>query len=123
MFQPNLDELADLRSQIATANPLSSRNYKRRTEPFLFTESGVAMLSSVLNSSHAISINISIVRVFVKLRSFLALENSSDEKVNKLEKRTNKLFKIVFERMDDLEEMMTPKLPPNRKKIGLNEKS
>lgn len=49
----------------------------------------------------------------------LSMENSTDHKVDQLEKKTNKLFKIVFERMDSYDEMVTPKLPSHRKKIGL----
>lgn len=119
MFECDSGELDDLRSQIATSNGPSYWKHKRWTKPLLFTESGVAMLSSVLNSQQAIQINISIIRTFIKLRSFLSMESSSDKKVDDLERKTNKLFKIVFERMDSYEEMVTPKLPPLRKKIGL----
>ena len=77
------------------------------------------MLSSILNSERAIQVNISIIRTFIKLRSFLSFETSASHKVDELEKKTNKLFKIVFERMDSYEEAVTPKLPPHRKKIGL----
>jgi hypothetical protein len=85
----------------------------------VFTESGVAMLSTVINSEQAIQVNISIIRTFIKLRSFLAMENSQSERVEKLEKNTMKLFKIVFERMDTIEEVIIPKVTSNRKKIGL----
>lgn len=123
MFACNSSELEDLRSQFVTSNPLSAWKYKRWTLPMVFTESGIAMLSSVLNSDRAIQVNISIIRTFVKLRSFLAMENSTSSRVDTLEKNTTKLFKIVFERMDTLEEIITPKISPNRKKIGLkNEK-
>lgn len=91
----------------------------RRYLPFAFTECGVAMLSSVLNSPRSISVNISIMRTFVKLRSFLAMDNSLVERVSKLEKGTNKLFRLVFERLDFIEEKVEPKLNPNRKRIGL----
>lgn len=67
MFECSSSELQDLRSQIVTANPSSVWNYKRRTFLMVFTENGVAMLSSVLNSKRAISINISIMRFFTKL--------------------------------------------------------
>jgi hypothetical protein len=90
----------------------------RRKMPFAFTECGVAMLSSVLNSSRAISVNISIMRTFVRLRSFLAMETALSEKVGRLEKSTNQLFKVVFERLDSLEEGL-PAHPKDRKKIGL----
>jgi hypothetical protein len=79
------------------------------------------MLSSVLTSERAISINISIMRTFIKLRSFMALEGSLTEKVNKLEQGANKLFKVVFERLDAIEDA-TPALKPNRKKIGIKVK-
>lgn len=91
----------------------------RRKMPLVFTECGVAMLSSVLNSPRAISVNISIMRTFVKLRSFLSMETTLNDKVGKLEKSTNHLFKIVFERLDTLEEGL-PSHPKDRKKIGLS---
>ncbi len=87
----------------------------------LFTENGVAMLSTVLNSATAIHVNISIMRIFTKLRSFLLMEGDLNRRMNHLESGTNKLFKIVFERLDTLEEM-TPIIKPNRKKIGLDRK-
>ena len=79
----------------------------------------MAMLSSVLQSKKAIQVNISIMRTFTKLRSFLAMENSTEERLTNLEKGTHKLFKIVFERLDTFEDLVIPKLPPKRKKIGL----
>lgn len=72
--------------------------------PYLFTENGVAMLSSVIGSKEAIQINISIMRTFTKLRSYLAMESSIANKLNKLEKGGNQLFKIVFERLDSIDE-------------------
>jgi hypothetical protein len=58
MFQCDINDLNDLRSQIATANSVSAWNHMNRSSPFVFTESGVAMLSSVLNSKRAIAVNI-----------------------------------------------------------------
>jgi hypothetical protein len=77
------------------------------------------MISSVLSTKRAIAVNISIMRTFVRLRSFLAMETNLTDKVGRLEKTTNELFKIVFERLDDLEEGL-PNHPKDRKKIGLN---
>jgi hypothetical protein len=119
LIEPNLSDLARLRSQIATLAHPSAENYILKHVPYLFTENGVAMLSSVLQSKQAIQINISIMRTFTKLRSFLSMESSSKEEVGELKKNTNKLFKIVFERLDNLEDQITPKLPSNRKRIGL----
>jgi len=90
-----------------------------RYAPNVFTENGVAMLSSVLNSKTAIHINISIMRTFTKLRSFLAMESSLQERMGKLEQNTTKIFKIVLERLDTIDESLAPKLSPTRKKIGL----
>lgn len=91
----------------------------QRYSPYVFSENGVAMLSSVLNSPSAIHINISIMRTFTRLRSFLAMEASMLERVGKLEQNSTKLFKIIFERLDTIEEDIAPKLPPGRKRIGL----
>lgn len=90
-----------------------------RKIPFAFTENGVAMLSSVLHSEKAILINIAIIRIFTKLRSFLLLEKGLHERMNKLESGTNKIFKIVFERLDSIEEVIDAKLPTTKKKIGI----
>ena len=67
MFQLNNEEFNNLRSQIATANW-----EKRRTNPFAFTEHGVLMLSSVLNSDRAISVNIRIIRIFSRMKEILS---------------------------------------------------
>ncbi len=77
------------------------------------------MLSSVLKSERAAQVNIAIMRTFVKLRGFLAIENSLPEKVEKLEAGTNKLFKVVFERLETLEERSRPNVNPSRRRIGL----
>lgn len=121
MFECSYEELEILRSQFATTNPTTVWNYKRRNLPLLFTENGVAMLSTVLNSSTAIQVNISIMRIFTKLRSFLFLEEKLTHRIDKLEHGTNRIFKIVFERLDSLENE-TPTLKPNRKKIGIIKK-
>jgi len=101
MFEMTASELENWRYQFGTSNSIKMG---LRVQPFAFTELGVAMLSSVLNSEQAITVNISIMRTFAKLRSFLVMENSLTERVNKLEKGTNKLFKAVFERLDAVEE-------------------
>jgi len=118
LIVPNSSELSDLRSQIAILGGVSTRNLVFKKSPNLFTENGVAMLSSVLNSKTAIQINIAIMRTFTKLRGFLVMEPSLKEEVGNLKENTNQLFKIVFERLDDLEESL-PEHPKDRKKIGL----
>ena len=90
-----------------------------RKPPFVFTENGVAMLSSILNSERSILVNISIIRIFTKLRSFHLMEKNLTDKYNRLESGVNKIFKIVFERMDAMENVIDTKLPSTKKKIGL----
>lgn len=88
----------------------------------VFTENGVAMLSGVLNSERAILVNIAIMRIFTRLRSFLLLEQEVKSELANLKKGTSSMFKVVFERMDSIEDMIAPILPNNRKKIGLKTK-
>lgn len=112
MFQLNKDEFSSLKSQIVTSSWGG-----RRTRPYAFTEQGVAMLSSVLNSKRAILVNIEIMRTFVKLRRILATHDELASKLASLERRYDRQFKIVF---DAIREIMTPKDPPKRRQIGFH---
>ena len=116
MFEMNSEELKNWRYQFGTSN---SVKMGLRVQPFVFTELGVAMLSSVLNSEQAISVNISIMRIFAKLRSFLLLEREINDRMDKLDAETSEVFQVVFERLDAVEKIIAPRIPPNRKKIGL----
>ncbi|MFG1493052.1 ORF6N domain-containing protein [Halobacteriovorax sp. ZH4_bin.1] len=118
MFQLTSGEHEALRSQIVTSKEGKGG---RRYQPLVFTESGIAMLSSVLKSDIAIDINIAIMRVFIKLRSFYVFESKLDQKVGRLEEDVTKVFKVVFERLDKLEEKI-PTYDSNRRKIGLKPK-
>jgi hypothetical protein len=117
MFQLSHEEYDSLRCQFGISKDGKGG---RRYQPIVFTENGVAMLSTVLNSKRAIQVNIAIMRTFTKLRSFLAMESSLKDEMGKLKRDTNQLFKIVFEKLDNLEEQITPKLLTHRKKIGLH---
>ncbi len=119
MFRLTPEEHESLRCQNGTSN---EGRGGRRYLPLVFTEGGVAMLSSVLTSEKAALVNISIIRTFIRLRSFLSMESSLSEKFNRLEQGTNKLFKVVFERLNAVEDA-TPALRPNRKKIGLKHRN
>jgi hypothetical protein len=87
MFELSTEEWAVLRSQFA-----SSSWGGQRYNPFAFTEQGVAMLSSVLNSDIAIDINISIMRAFVMIRQFALTYQEFNEKLIALEKKHNQKF-------------------------------
>lgn len=113
MFQLTRDEYLRLKSQIVTSNVGRGGKHK---QPLVFTENGVAMLSSVLNSERAIQVNIAIMRTFTKLRSFYAMES---EDAAQFQRETTHLFKIVFERLDGIEKVLDPSLKPSRKKISL----
>ncbi len=118
MFRLSLEEHEILRSQIVTS---SLEHGGRRYQPFVFTENGVAMLSSVLKSETAIDVNIAIMRIFTKLRSFLVLEKEFVSRMGNLEKDTAEVFKMVFEKLDTLDEQL-PSHKKDRAKIGLNSK-
>jgi hypothetical protein len=90
-----------------------------RKLPSVFTENGVAMLSGILNSDRAITVNIAIMRTFTKLRIFLMMNETLSERINKLEEGTTQMFRIIFERMDSYEEILTPALDKERRKIGI----
>jgi hypothetical protein len=88
-----------LRSQIVTSSP---GHGGRRYAPYVFTEQGVAMLSSVLNSDRAIEVNILIMRAFVKLREMIASHTDLARKLDALEKKYDGQFQIVFEAIRQL---------------------
>ncbi len=117
----NSDEIEVLKSQIATTNVASIWKHKRRSPPMMFTENGVAMLSTVLNSKQAIQVNIAIMRIFTKLRSFHMLEKNLVNRMDRLELDTTAVFKVVFEKLDKLDEQL-PAHPKDRTKIGVKKK-
>jgi hypothetical protein len=86
MFQLGKEEFASLRSQIVTSKRKSARG-GRRYPPYAFTEEGVAMLSSVLNSPRAVKVNIEIMRAFVRLRKILTSHVELARKLEALEKK------------------------------------
>lgn len=86
MFQLTVEESAALRSQIVTLK--GGRGQHRKYLPYVFTEQGVAMLSSVLRSKRAIQVNVEIMRAFVRLRRMLASNEELSRKLAALEKNT-----------------------------------
>jgi hypothetical protein len=99
----------DLRSQFATSN---AGRGGRRYLPYVFTEQGVAMLSSVLNSEQAIEVNIAIMRAFVRLRQMLETNEELNRKfaavIRKLSTH-DKYFKVVFDELKKLNEQPSSK--------------
>ena len=93
----------------------SSLNYGgRRYLPYVFTEQGVAMLSSVLRSKRAIRVNVEIMRAFVRLRKMISSHVYLARKLDSLEKKYDSQFKVVFDAIRRL--MAEPTI--SKKKIG-----
>ncbi|MDQ1362749.1 MAG: hypothetical protein QG652_609 [Pseudomonadota bacterium] len=126
MFQLTAEEFAALRSQTVISN---AGRGGRRTSPYAFTEQGVAMLSSVLNSPHAVAVNIQIMRTFVRVRELAINHNELAKQLNALEAKTTAMslrhdafarntrvqLKQVF---DAIRQLMTPPEPKKKRPIG-----
>ena len=84
--------------------------------PYAFTEQGVAMLSSVLNSERAIQVNIQIMRAFTKIREMLLVHKEIWRKIEEMEKKYDQKFKVIF---DALRQLLEPPEKPKRK-IGFH---
>jgi len=94
MYQLSDEEFESLRSHFATLK--TGRGKHRKYLPHVFTEQGIAMLSTVLNSERAIEVNIQIMRTFVKLREMMLSHKDLARKLNDLEKKYDGQFQIVF---------------------------
>lgn len=100
MFQLTEDEAESLRSQVVILNV--GRGRHRKFLPYAFTEQGVAMLSSVLRSPHAIAVNIEIMRAFVRMRAVLQTTEELAQKLDTLERKYDSRFAAVFEAIRSL---------------------
>jgi hypothetical protein len=110
MFQLTKQEADSLRFQIGMSK--TEGRGGRRYLPYVFTEHGVAMLSTVLNSERAVKVNIEIMRAFVRLRQMLASNAELARKLDALEKKYDAQFKVVF---DAIRQLMTPPVTKKRK--------
>lgn len=115
VFQLTSNEFDNLKSQFVT----SSWGGLRRALPYAFTEQGVAMLSSVLNSERAVKVNIAIMRAFVKLREALETNRELARKFAELEKRAGKHDDEIGEIIDAIRQLMVPPEKP-RREIGFH---
>jgi len=124
MFRLTKEENNRLRSQFAT---LTEKNTSLTSQiaisaekkfdvslPYAFTEQGVAMLSSVLNSDRAIQVNIEIMRIFIKIRNMLSEHKDLLKKIDAMEANYDRQFRIVF---DIIRELNAPPIK-NKKQIG-----
>jgi DNA-binding PadR family transcriptional regulator len=116
MFQLSKEEYENWRSQFVTSNPGAKMGLRRR--PYAFTEQGVAMLSSVLNSQRAILVNIAIMRAFVRLREIIATNKDLARKLEAIERKLaehDEKFVVVF---DAIRQLMAPRAARPRPRIG-----
>jgi hypothetical protein len=124
MFQLTMDEARKwwlavnakrLRSQPVTLK----RGQHLKYRPYAFTEHGILMLSSVLNSERAIQVNIEIMRTFVKLRQMLASNTELSRRLDEFESKYDRQFRVVF---DAIRKLMLPPVQ-DRKEIGFRSRS
>ena len=122
MFRLTAEELANWRSQIATSNPAARMGLRR--PPYAFTELGVAMLSSVLNSERAVQMNILIMRAFVKLRQVFAGHKALAERIEQIDRTQKQHGAILVNLVQDVQRLKNPpvtraigfRIPTTRKK-------
>jgi ORF6N domain len=114
VFQLTVEELTNLKSQFV----ISSWG-GRRALPYAFTEQGVAMLSSVLNSARAVKVNIAIMRAFVKLRETLETNRELARKFEELERRVGKYDVEIDAILEAIRQLMAPS-KQSRREIGFH---
>ncbi|MDD5092541.1 MAG: ORF6N domain-containing protein [Candidatus Wallbacteria bacterium] len=113
MFRLQDNEIESLISQIVIPNRGGTR-----FSPFAFTENGIAMLSTVLNSERAILVNIEIMRTFTKLREILATNKEVREKLEQLEARVDSHDKSISTIIDAIRRLLEQPPEPEQRKIG-----
>jgi len=118
MFRMSLREFDDWKSQIVISN---NERMGLRKPPIVFTEQGVAMLSSVLNSDRAIKVNIQIIRIFTKMRQMLMTHKDLLLKMNELESKISNHDKSIAQIFTYLKQLIQEESEP-RTKIGFKQK-
>ena len=114
MFSLSREEIRRISQFVTSSDYSKSDTLKFSKSVMAFTEQGVAMLSSVLNSERAVQVNIAIMRAFVKLREMIASHKDLAKRLNALEKKYDVQFKVVF---DAIRQLMEPP-KTKRRRIG-----
>jgi hypothetical protein len=115
MYQLTKEEVANLRSQFVTSSWGGQRYL-----PYAFTEQGIAMLSSVLNSERAIMVNIAIMRAFVKLRELLLTHKELATKIEELERKYQSHESDIQLIFQAIRKLLEPPDEPPRPRFGIN---
>jgi len=116
MFQLSREEASALRSQVVTLEQGHGRYSKYA--PYAFTELGVAMLSSVLNSNRAVQMNILIMRAFVRLREILATHQDLAREVEDIGRRQNEQGEQIANIIETINQLLLPEPVPPKRRIG-----
>ena len=116
MFRLTREEIMRISQFVISSTHPWTKTLKFSKNVMAFTEHGVAMLSSVLNSPRAVQVNIQIMRTFAKFREIISLNKDLARRLDELEKKYDAQFRVVF---DAIRQLMAPKDPePTKKRIG-----
>lgn len=120
MFQPTSEEARSLRSQSVTLNDASApsgsaRGRHSKYAPNLFTEHGIAMLSSILRSKRAVLMNIQIIRAFIRSRAMADSHKDLATRVDKLEAAQQRHVSVIKMLAEEIQEIKNPALPSKRR--------
>ena len=116
MFELTAEEAESVRCQFGTLQTGPHFRYL----PYAFTEQGVAMLSSVLQSPQAVQVNIAVMRAFVRLRETLSLHKELAHKLTELERRIESHDESIQTLFEAIRQLMAPPTPPQKKPIGFH---
>ena len=116
MFRLTREEIMRISQFVTSSGYPGVKTLKFSKNVMAFTEHGVAMLSSVLNSPRAVQVNIQIMRTFAKLREIISQHKDLARRLDDLERKYNAQFKVVF---DAIRQLMEPQEPePRKRRIG-----
>jgi len=114
MFQLTKEEKNEV---IANCDHLSNLKYSKAL-PHVFTEHGAIMAASVLNTQKAVEVSVYVVRAFVQLRQIISEHKELSNKMSQLERKLSGHDKQIHVLVQDIKQLMDPKLPPKTKRIG-----
>jgi hypothetical protein len=119
MFQLSTEEAKRLRSQTVTLDSAGKgRGRYAKYAPYVFTEHGIAMLSSILRSKRAVRMNIQIIRAFIRIREITAHHKDLVERVDKLEVAQQHHVSVIKILAEEIDQMKNPPVSAKRKRIG-----
>jgi hypothetical protein len=120
MFQLSPEEAKCLRSQTVTLDASAGKGRGRYAKyaPYVFTEHGIAMLSSILRSRRAVQMNIQIIRAFIRIREITAHHKDLADRVDKLEDAQHRHVSVIKMLADEIDQMKNPPVSAKRARIG-----